>query len=177
MGVDKATLRYRGEPQVRRLAKFLSRITPEVFVSVRPAQVGDPAFRGLSLLPDEEMGIGPLAGLLSAFRHRPRAAWLAVAVDMPGVTLGTLRRLVRARDSERLATAYKSPLTGAPEPVCAIYEPAILPALLEAKARDRYSLMLLKTLSVRLVEPAAARELLNVNERREYSLWGERHGE
>jgi molybdopterin-guanine dinucleotide biosynthesis protein A len=171
MGAEKASLRVCGEPQVRRIASLLSRVAACVFVSVGEAQLSNPDFSGLQLLEDEEPGIGPLAGLLRAFHHERRAAWLVAAVDMPGITLATLERLIRARDPTTHATAYRSPLTGDPEPVCAIYEPSIFAALEEAKARGKYSLKVLKSLRVKLIDAESARELSNVNDPGEYEAW------
>jgi molybdopterin-guanine dinucleotide biosynthesis protein A len=164
MGVDKALLRLHGQTQVSRAVRLLELVAPPVYVSVRPRQTFHPAFRGLHLLEDREEGVGPLEGLLSAFREEPGCAWLAVAVDMPFLTRETLRRLIECRDPSALATAYRNPDTDRPEPVCTIYEPAILPALLEAKTQKRYSLMLLRDVPLRLVEPTRAGELRNVND-------------
>lgn len=171
MGTDKAFLRYSGEPQARLLAAVLSAVVDDVFISVSNEQPGNPDLAGLSLLVDDDKSIGPLGGILRAFRHDPRAAWLVAAVDMPGITRETLKRLVRARDPDAPATAYKSPVTGEPEPVCAIYEPAILPLLEEGRAAGRFSLKLLLTLPVKLIDPASLRELRNVNDPAEYQAW------
>jgi len=168
MGLDKARLVYEGEPQVQRIARLLERVAPPVYVSVRPSQAKDKVFRGLRLLPDEEGGIGPLEGILRAFREAPSRAWLVVAVDMPFLTEPVLRRLVESRDPERHATAYRNPEIDGPEPVCAIYEPAMLSVLQERKSRGRYSLQMLRDLPVKLVEPLDPAELRNINSLEEY---------
>lgn len=168
MGRDKALLIYDGEPQVRRVAGMLERLAPPGCVSVRAAQAADPVFSGLRLLPDQDEGIGPLSGLLSAFREDPSCAWLVVAVDMPFLSEGTLRQLLDSRDPDAYATAFRNPEIGQPEPVCTIYEPRILPVLLNARARGRYTLKLLREVAVRLVEPAHPEELANINDPEEY---------
>ena len=168
MGRDKALLVYEGEPQVRRVAALLERLAPPAYVSVRSAQSRDPAFAGLRLLTDGDEGIGPLAGILSAFREDPACAWLVVAVDMPFLSEKTLRLLLERRDPSAFATAFRNPRIDAPEPVCAIYEPRILPVLLAARAARRYSLMLLRDVSVHLVEPERPEELININDPEEY---------
>jgi molybdopterin-guanine dinucleotide biosynthesis protein A len=168
MGSDKALLGYHGVPQVRHLAGMLESIASPVFVSARKAQLHEPAFEGLRLLVDPVEGIGPLAGLLAAFAREPDCAWMAVAVDMPWITAATLERLRDARDQLAYATAYRIPETDLPEPVCAIYEPRIAPLLLRAQAEGRYSLMLLRDVPIRLVDPAESRELQGVNDPDEY---------
>ncbi len=168
MGQDKALLIYDREPQVRRIARMLDRLAPPAYVSVRKTQADLPAFSSLRLLPDQDEGIGPLAGLLSAFHEDPSCAWLVVAVDMPFLNEDSLRLLLEHRDPDAFATAFRNPDIDAPEPVCTIYEPRILPVLLGARARGHYTLKLLRDLPVRLVEPARPEELANVNDPDEY---------
>ncbi len=133
MGRDKALLIYNGELQVRRVASMLDRLAPPTYVSVRSAQTEDPAFAGLRLLADRQEGIGPLAGILSAFREEPSSAWLIVAVDMPFLSEITLLRLLENRDPSAFATAFRNPQIKQPEPVCTIYEPRILPGAPEGE--------------------------------------------
>jgi len=168
MGQDKALLDYGGEPHVLRIVRLLEHVAPPVYVSVRKGQTADSAFSGLRLLPDQEEGIGPMAGLLSAFREDATSPWLVVAVDLPHVSEETLRLLVEHRDPSVCATAFRNPEIGQPEPVCAIYEPRILPVLLNAAAQGRYTLKFLRDVPVCLVDPANPRELSNVNSPEEY---------
>jgi molybdopterin-guanine dinucleotide biosynthesis protein A len=164
MGMDKALISYHGEPQVYRLAAMMAGVTGSAYVSVRRSQLKDPAFQGLNLLCDQVEDIGPLAGLLAAFSHEPDCAWLVAAVDLPWISAGTLKRLLDARDPACFATAYRIAHTQRPEPVCAIYEPAILPVLKRARDMKRYSLMLLRDVPLKLLDPADERELRGVNE-------------
>jgi len=168
MGRDKAGLLYHGEPQVRRIARLLERVAPPAYVAARPAQLVDEAFAGLRLLPDREEGIGPLEGILSAFREDPARAWLIVAVDMPFLTEHALRFLVDSRDARGFATAFRNLEIDGPEPVCAIYEPRMRPVLEDRKKNGRYSLQVLRDLPVRLVDPPSAEELQNINYPEEY---------
>jgi molybdopterin-guanine dinucleotide biosynthesis protein A len=168
MGMDKALLSYHGEPQVRRLAAMMEMVAGPVYVSVRRSQVEEPGFQGLRLLSDQVENIGPLAGLLAAFAREQDCAWLVAAVDLPWISAATLERLLKARDPACFATAYRIPRTDLPEPVCAIYEPAIVPVLEHARETERYSLMLLRDVPLKLVDPADERELRGVNEPGEF---------
>ncbi|HYW82785.1 MAG TPA: NTP transferase domain-containing protein [Spirochaetia bacterium] len=168
MGIDKALISYHGEPQVRRLAAMMESVAGPAYVSVRRSQLDDPVFQGLRLLCDQVENIGPLAGLLAAFAQETSCAWLVAAVDLPWISAGTLQRLLSARDPACFATAYRIPHTERPEPVCAIYEPAILPALERAREKRRYSLMLLRDVPLKLLDAADGRELQGVNEPGEF---------
>jgi molybdopterin-guanine dinucleotide biosynthesis protein A len=77
-----------------------------VYVSVRRSQLNEPS----------------LAGLLAAFTHEPGCAWLAVAVDLPWISAGTLERLLKARDPSRYARSMSlpcCPCSSAPETISA----------------------------------------------------------
>ena len=168
MGADKAFFNYHGEPQVSFLVRTLSRICEDVLVSINRRQLADGRLNGLKLLVDGDEHIGPMGGLLNAFACAPQAAWLVVAVDLPCVTERTLLRLTRSRDALSCATAFRNPETGLPEPVLAVYEPAILPMLESAKAAGKFSLMLLRDVPVHLIEAENAAELRNVNDADDY---------
>ena len=121
MGVDKGTIRYHGVPQRLHAAGLLARHTESVFVSVRPDQLPtlEPA---LAPMLDPAPGLGPMAGLLAAIGHRPDAAWLVVACDLPFLDEATLAALVAGRKEGYDAVAYAGtdePVLGQPTPTTA----------------------------------------------------------
>jgi len=131
MQTDKGRLRYgaTGREQREVAASLLAEVCREVFVSCRAEQAAElPA--GLQPLPDTFLGLGPLGGILSAFRRDPNAAWLVLACDLPFLTAATLRELVASRQPSRLATAFQSPNNDFPEPLITIFEPRAYPELL-----------------------------------------------
>ena len=131
MQADKSRLRYgpAGREQREVAADLLAEFCSEVFVSCRAEQAaGLPA--NLQPLPDTFLGLGPLGGILSAFRHDPNAAWLVLACDLPFLTADVLRTLVAGRQPGRLATAFQSPGSDFPEPLITIFEPRAYPELL-----------------------------------------------
>jgi molybdopterin-guanine dinucleotide biosynthesis protein A len=131
MQTDKGRLRYgpAGREQREVAAGLLADVCQDVFVSVRAEQAAElPA--GLQPLPDTFLGLGPLGGILSAFRHDPNAAWLVLACDLPFLTADVLRQLVAGRQPARLATAFRSPGNEFPEPLITIFEPRAYPELL-----------------------------------------------
>lgn len=149
---DKASLEYHGRPQTVHTFDLLSVHCERVFLSCRSDQGDEPAFAGLPQIHDAFSGMGPLAGILSALEAHPQAAWLVAACDLPFLGHAALDRLIAGRDPSLLATAFASatgegghgmdrpgkkplPEGGFPEPLCAIYEPAFRPRLLDFAAQ------------------------------------------
>jgi molybdopterin-guanine dinucleotide biosynthesis protein A len=124
MQTDKGRLSYSSDGREQRevAAALLAEVCQDVFVSCRAEQAAElPA--GLQPLPDTFLGLGPLGGILSAFRKDPNAAWLVLACDLPFMNADTLRQLVAGRQPSRLATAFRSPSNDFPEPLITIFEP------------------------------------------------------
>jgi molybdopterin-guanine dinucleotide biosynthesis protein A len=127
MGRDKAALEYSGRSQLERAFALLDPLVARAFVSVRADQGADPLRARFPQIVDAAPGLeGPVAGILTALRAHPAAAWLVLACDLPFLDAGTLQHLIARRDPTRIATAFRSSHGGLPEPLCAIYEPAAL---------------------------------------------------
>lgn len=130
MGRDKAALTYGDDtPQLARAMALISPLVVRAYISVRPEQAADPLRARFAQIPDTLTDAGPIAGLIAAQAQHPHAAWLVLACDLPLLDEATLRRLLRERDPQRMATAYRSSRDGLPEPLCAVYEPASASAL------------------------------------------------
>ncbi len=128
MGQDKGAIAYYGKPQREHVADMLSDLCAEVHLSVqKPNQVKS----DYDLLPDAFLDLGPLGGILSAFRQDPNAAWMAVATDIPLLDTQTLNRLITERDTSKLATCFLNEETKFPEPLITLWEPRAYPQLLQ----------------------------------------------
>lgn len=166
---DKAALPYAGQAQLTRALECLSMITERCFVSVRADQTKEPLRAAWPQIIDREGDSGPLAGILAAQAQHPEAAWWVLACDLPRVDLPVLRQLLNQRDPTQLATVFRSATDGLPEPLCAIYEPASRRPLQDyAHAGGRCPRKFLLTHGVRLLSPAPAQALDNVNSADEY---------
>ena len=165
MGQDKGQLAYHGQQEQRAYAaELLAPFCHDVHVSCRPDQITELEYAGLRPLPDSFLDLGPLSGLLSAFRLDSNAAWLVVACDLPLLSEATLGHLVENRQPGRLATTFQSPKNEWPEPLITIWEPASYGQLLRFLALG-YSCPR-KTLinsDIALLAPPAPGELRNVN--------------
>ncbi|HEY3784247.1 MAG TPA: NTP transferase domain-containing protein [Steroidobacteraceae bacterium] len=126
---DKAGLSYHGRTQLEWAVALLEPHVQRVFVSVRPDQVDDPVRARFAQIVDEHSSLGPIAGILAAQARYPRVAWLVVACDLPYLDQTTVTQLIRARQPQRQATAYRSSYNGSPEPLCAIFEPSTREAM------------------------------------------------
>lgn len=164
MGRDKARMVYHGIRQVEWSCQLLRVVCARVLVSARPGQWPAPPFPGCQVLEDRFEGLGPMSGILTAFAAQPAAAWLVLACDLPCLDATTLRALLAGRDPAREATAFDSARDGLPEPLCAIYEPAIRPRLIDLVGQGihcpRQALLRADVARLRLPNPAA---LDNVN--------------
>ena len=166
MGQDKSLIEYHGKPQREFLLELLAPICNEVFVSCSASQEL-PA--GLPLIRDSFDGIGPMAGLLSAFRQDPDAAWLCVAVDLPYLSRVSLDALVQYRDPTCVATAFMNGDAEHPEPLITIWEPKAYSRLLLALGEGiTCPRKVLLNTDVRLLQAPDERELTNANDPASY---------
>lgn len=124
MQQDKALLQYHGRSQIEWAYELIAPFCVATFVSVRADQREDPIRSKFPQIVDRQPGSGPLAGISAALIEHPKAAWLVVACDLPFITESTVRKVLKERDPQRIATAYRSSHDGLPEPLCAIWEPA-----------------------------------------------------
>ena len=126
---------------------------------------------GLPLLPDAAAGAGPLGGLVAALQHastRGHAGALLLACDLPLVDEGLLAVLIAAWRGEDAVIPESG---GRPQPLCALWSVAALPAASAAlRSEDRSMSRLAGSLTSRLVAESEWRAgtrardpLLNVN--------------
>ncbi|WP_281614717.1 NTP transferase domain-containing protein [Flammeovirga sp. SubArs3] len=128
MGEDKSVLNYHGQPQWKYAKELLEKYCSEVHVSV--ASESD-TYQEASQIADKFIGLGPMGGILSAFQNDPNAAWLVIACDLPLLSEHSLDQLVSNRNSNKVATSFKSPTMDFPEPLICIWEPKAYGTLLE----------------------------------------------
>jgi molybdenum cofactor guanylyltransferase len=91
MGRDKATLEWRGAPLWAQQLEKLRGLTSNIFVSARFAVPWRPA--DVNLVIDESPSRGPLSGLTASLEMMETDCLLALAVDMPFITVSQLKKL------------------------------------------------------------------------------------
>lgn len=117
MGRDKAQLPWGGSTLVEHVAGLVEAATGSVSLvgpQGRYERFGHP------VIPDRSPDRGPLGGIEAALKHSDADWNLVVACDMPALTAGFLRSLLRqAEDAQCQCLLPVSPL--GIEPLCAVY--------------------------------------------------------
>jgi molybdopterin-guanine dinucleotide biosynthesis protein A len=116
-------------------------------------------FSGLTVVADQEPGLGPLAGLASALRAADGAPIIVLAWDMPFVTGALLGELAARGVRGAAAVLPVHGPTRQREPLCAFYSAAALTtcrSLLEAGERRALALAVALTDVELLDEPDLA---------------------
>ena len=131
MSEDKATIAYHdGMPHEQYVASLCQQIGIETYLSKGIAYKETTAY-GLPVITDRYVDMGPMGAILTAFMREPDTAWLVLACDLPLLDADTISTLVEARRSTCYGTAYQVAGEPFPEPLLAIYEPAIYQRMLQ----------------------------------------------
>lgn len=163
MGVDKATINYRGKPHGEYSFDLLIRHCDRVFYSVAADQPVENT--PMPVIYDRLKDSGPIAGIHAALLEDSTSGWLVLACDLPMIHDDVIEALIAERDPEYLATAYVSEHDGLPEPLCAIYEPAMLAQLTEfMRGGTVCPRKLLMNSKVKLIKLPRGNALINAND-------------
>jgi molybdenum cofactor guanylyltransferase len=177
MQTDKAVLEYAGQTQLTRALTLLEPLVANTYISVRADQLHDPQRNSHPCIVDQSPDAGPIGGILAALRAHRQSAWLVLACDLPFLDVATVQQLIAARDPLRMATAFRSSHDGKPEPLCAIYEPASLPAIEAWVASGQHCPRgFLAQAEVALLTLRTPNALDNINTAAEYRVARERLG-
>ena len=123
MGKPKALIEVGGRPMAETVAAVLTESVQEpVLLGQGPLPASLTNHISLPDPPDLE-GAGPLAGLLSAMRWDPLAAWVLCGVDMPTVSVDAVQWVLGHRAPGIWAVLPRLPGKSGVEPLLAFYEP------------------------------------------------------
>lgn len=139
MGKAKAYLDYGRGPQYQNCQTILQEFCDDVYFSVSlklspPLPV--PATQKIDDVFLEP--IGPLAGIISAFKRFPHNAFFVLACDLPYFDASKVSKLLSLRNPNKKATIYF--VDDKAEPLCGIYEPAICADLIMSWFEKKYCL-------------------------------------
>ena len=122
MGRDKAFFDLGGETLLERQIRVLRDSGLERILVSLPPHLDVPG-SNLTVIRDDEPGMGPLAGIVAALEHAPRHPLFVLAVDMPGVSRSLVRTILRQATREAGVVPKASERW---EPLCAIYPAGVL---------------------------------------------------
>ncbi|MFV0422439.1 molybdenum cofactor guanylyltransferase [Oleidesulfovibrio sp.] len=140
LGSDKRGVHLFGEGEpdlLNRCAALLKDVVGEVWISVRDCR---PNANGYFWLCDEEEGLGPLGGIMTALRVA-QGPVLVLSCDLPFMDRSMLERLLAARTQRQpdsLMTTFVQEDTGYIEALVAIYEFGALEWFRKAADRGVY---------------------------------------
>jgi molybdenum cofactor guanylyltransferase len=137
MGRTKALLEVPGGTVISRLSQVCRQVADMVVVSANDRQAFESL--GLPVILDLHPGSGPMAGIHSAMLHSCRPHVLAVATDMPNVTVATLELIASSIGSYDVALP-RTP-DGIYHPLCAVYKRSLLPSIEERLVSGRNRLL------------------------------------
>lgn len=163
MGHDKSVIEWHGKEQRYYMADLLKKFCDEVFISCREEQE-DEIDSNYNTITDKVEGKGPIVGIQSAFATHDSVAWLVLACDLPLIDESTLMYLVEHRDKTKVATTYKSPHDGLPEPLISIWEPEGKNALASFREQGyNCPRKVLINSDVAIIDPVNEQALINAN--------------
>ncbi|PWT97590.1 MAG: molybdenum cofactor guanylyltransferase [Bacteroidetes bacterium] len=163
MGTSKSKMDWHGKEQQYYVADLLSKFCDRVYISCTENQVNS-IDKNYSPLPDSFIGLGPMSGILSAFRLDPNVAWLVLACDLPLADEEIISELIAERKPKYMATAFENELDSFPEPLITIWEPksyrVLLSFLSEGIICPR---KVLRNNEINLITPKHSEKLFNTN--------------
>ena len=163
MGRDKATLDIHGMPQWQFSYQLLKEICENVWVSLRPTTIPADIHED-QIIFDEYENLGPVAGILSAFKSDSEKAWYTLACDLPLVDEKLLEQLLQARNKDMIATAFWDKAKRYPEPLICIWEPRAYGLLMEmVNSGFKSPRKVLLDGDTNFIQPQNAKRLLNLN--------------
>ena len=136
MGRDKATLSIDGEPLWQRQLQALRQLAPTVlWISTRAQPLWCPS--EIEAVLDEPPSRGPLSGLAAGLRRLQTSHLLVLAIDLPRVSVGHLRKLWGLAEPGKAVIPLNADYF---EPLCAVYPAEASPIAQHALSAGDFSL-------------------------------------
>jgi molybdopterin-guanine dinucleotide biosynthesis protein A len=134
LGIDKSLLEVEGQPLLARTVQTLATLSDDLAVVTNEAARYQALGLGVRFVPDEKRGMGSLMGIYSGLRVARYGHALAVACDMPFLSLPLLRYMAPLTEGYDVVTPR---LNGLVEPLHSIYGKACLPFMAELLDQGR----------------------------------------
>ncbi len=161
LGRDKARVELEGLTLVERAVATLSGVFSTVII-VSPEREGL-RLSGSEVVPDLQSGQGPLGGIATALDWAGGQSTFVLACDMPFVSSDLVEHVIKSVSDEGQETSRADgPIACVPrwlgrlEPLCALYDPDVLPYVEQALAVGAFGVQdLLETVPIKVVDVGA----------------------
>jgi molybdenum cofactor guanylyltransferase len=165
MGTDKSLLNYHGLPQRYYLYHMLEELCEKVFISCNAEQAKTiPDNYAVFVDAPEYAEIGPMAALLTAFKHEPDASFLVIGCDYPLVSKELLQALLKAKNQSIFCCALARNGSNIIEPLIAHYHNNIESYLLKKFRQNNYSIQsVLRTINTHIIYPENDIEISSID--------------
>lgn len=130
MGRDKGTALLQEVPMVEHVMRALREVTDSIMI-IGPKHIYE--FSGVPVYEDIYPDKGPLGGIFTALTHSATERNLILSCDIPFVDVKTLQLL---RDYNSDYSIVVPEYLGQLEPLCAVYNKSLLPAVENALKND-----------------------------------------
>jgi molybdopterin-guanine dinucleotide biosynthesis protein A len=168
MGRDKARLKVDSSRfLVEVVASNVAEVAGRVTLIGNPEAFGDLPFECVA---DLRPGLGPLAGLETAFWSSRAEFNIVTSCDMPGIPSADLARLLAVCRQTRSLCALARDANGRKHPLCAVYRSDCLPFVTAALDAGRLRLLDLVE-ELKAVEVPIDSVLSNLNTPEEWAAW------
>ncbi len=167
MGRNKARLRVGSRLLVELVACEVAQVADGVTLIGRPEDFGDLPFARLA---DLRPGLGPLAGLETAFGSSDAEFNIVTSCDIPGIQVADLKRLLTICRETQSLCALARDASGRKHPLCAVYRGECLPLVSAALNAGRLRLLDLVE-ELRAVEVPIDSVLRNLNTPEDWAAW------
>jgi molybdopterin-guanine dinucleotide biosynthesis protein A len=164
MKQPKAELVFDQKPQWQVCQEILMSLCGQVFFSVSK----NFSLNYQNLIPDIFLDpIGPLGGMISAFKKYPEKTFFILACDLPFFDQEAASFLIENHNPKKQATLFKS--DQGLEPLCGIYESSVFKYLLSAYIEKIYCpKKIIEKLDIAQVTPKKASWIRNINDEHEF---------
>lgn len=170
MGQDKMWLDYHGKPQVYHVYEQLAYVCKKAFISCNQQQFKTILKNYDCIIDDESFGnIGPMKGLLTAFKTFPQSSFLVIGCDYPFFGKEEIYSLHNYLNKYKKSTAYYQAKERIYEPLLAGYHNSIYSQLNEKLRERSYSLrQFLEETNAEKLEPANPDILKSIDTKKDY---------
>jgi len=172
MGVDKSLLPLNKKPMAEAIYEQLHGSFSQILISSNEKE--KLAFLGLRVVPDKEIGQGPLMGIASALEVSANELNFVIACDIPYVDLRCVREMLKEADGVDIVV----PTVGEEqyEPLFAIYRKSSIKAINEVlSAGQRKISDVFKHCKVKYINLDVTQNLANINTMDEYNEYRKRY--